>query len=46
MWLLKKTAENVWNASKNLVDSRSPVEKLIDSIANSNEEILPTNKLN
>lgn len=46
MWFLKKTAENVWNASKNLVDNRTEVEKLIDTIANSNEEILPTNKLN
>lgn len=35
MRYLKKTAESVWNASKNLVDKRTPVQKLIDSISES-----------
>ena len=46
MWYLKQTATNIWNASKNLVDNRLPAQKLIDSLAECNEEILPTNKLN
>lgn len=35
MWYIKKTAESVWNASKNLIDKRSNVQKVIDSIAES-----------
>lgn len=46
MWYFKKTAESVWNASKNLIDKRTPVQKLIDSIADCEQEILPTAKLN
>ena len=34
MWFssIKETAKNVWNASKQMIDKRSPAEKLIDEI--------------
>lgn len=35
MWYLKQTAESVWNASKNFIDKRTPAEKLIDLLAES-----------
>ena len=32
MWFIKKTAKDVWNASKNLLDGRTPVQILIEDI--------------
>ena len=32
MWFIKKTAKNVWDASKKIIDGRSKVEKIIDEI--------------
>lgn len=46
MWF-KQAAASVWNATKNyVVDQRSPAKKLLDDIFSSQEEIIPTTKLN
>ena len=46
MWF-KQAANSMWNATKNiLADKRSPGKRLLDEIVQSNEEIIPTNKLN
>lgn len=46
MWF-KQAAASVWNATKNyVVDQRSPAKKLLDEIFSSQEEIIPTTKLN
>ena len=46
MWGFKNAALSMWNKTKNiLVDNRTPVEKLIDEIEASQDEIIPTNKL-
>jgi len=46
MWF-KQAASSVWNATKNiLVDSRSSAHRLLDEIVDSDDEIIPTNKLN
>lgn len=38
MWFnIKETAKNMWNASKQMIDKRTPVQKLIDEIADSQE---------
>jgi hypothetical protein len=48
MWFsnLKDTAMNVWNASKQMIDKKSPIERIVDSIANNQDEIIPTKTLN
>jgi hypothetical protein len=46
MWF-KQAASSVWNATKNILqDSRTPVHRLLDEVVDSEEEIIPTNKLN
>lgn len=46
MWF-KQAASSVWNATKGmLADQRSPAKKLLDDIVLSNEDVIPTNKLN
>jgi hypothetical protein len=37
MWFLKDKAISAWNATKGMLDSRSPVEKTIDEIADSQD---------
>jgi hypothetical protein len=46
MWF-KQAASSVWNATKNiLADQRSPARRIVDDIVHSEEEVIPTNKLN
>jgi hypothetical protein len=45
MWF-KQAASSVWNAAKNVIaDPRSPGKRIMDDIYESQEEIIPTNKL-
>ena len=44
MWF-KQAASSMWNATKGLIDNRTPCQKLLDEIVSCPEEVVPTTKL-